>query len=62
MLAPVNASSENLKSLNWFVKTVIKVYFSRRRESPDGLTLLTLLLQELKRDDNLVNSHTQPRR
>ena len=49
MLAPVNASSENLRKLNWFVKTVKKVYSLRRRESPDGLALLTLLLRELKR-------------
>ncbi|KAM9926303.1 hypothetical protein OXX80_010628 [Metschnikowia pulcherrima] len=49
MLAPVNASSENLRKLNWFVKTVKKVYSLRRRESPDGLALSTLSLRELKR-------------
>ena len=47
MLAPVNESLKNLRKANWVVvvETVKKVYSLRRRESPDGLALLILLLR-----------------
>ena len=45
MLAPVNESLENLRKVNLVVEIVKKVYTRRRRESPDGLALLILLLR-----------------
>ena len=49
MLAPADTSYENLRKLNWFVKTVKRVYSRRRRESLEGSDPVPLLPRELKK-------------
>ena len=49
MLAPADTSYENLRKLNWFVKTVKRVYSRRRREALEGSDPVPLLPRELKK-------------
>lgn len=42
MLAPTDRSYENLRNLNWFVKTVKKVYALQKRRAESGQTLQLL--------------------